>query len=133
MEAIGAATSARRAESVPARCARGGRAPSTDVGHHDGRVVQVGERRGGADHVTCHVIDLVGSGSSEFSAQTPMSFENHIRSVRSVVDQLGLNSVAVVGHDSGGLISRHAMAGDPRLRAPTSFTKKSVSSWRRVC
>jgi pimeloyl-ACP methyl ester carboxylesterase len=70
-----------------------------------------------ADHVTCHVIDLVGSGSSEFSAQTPMSFENHIRSVRSVVDQLGLNSVAVVGHDSGGLISRHAMAGDPRLRA----------------
>jgi pimeloyl-ACP methyl ester carboxylesterase len=70
-----------------------------------------------ADHVTCHVIDLVGSGSSSFTAQTTMSFENHIRSVRSVVDQLELSSVAVVGHDSGGLIARHAMAGDTRLRA----------------
>ena len=28
-----------------------------------------------------------------------------------------LDDVAVVGHDSGGMIARHAVAGDPRLRA----------------
>ena len=70
-----------------------------------------------ADHVTCHLIDLPGAGSSRFTGDTPLSIENHIRSVRRVVDLLDLNDVAVVGHDSGGMIARHAMAGDPRLRA----------------
>ncbi|HYN33273.1 MAG TPA: alpha/beta hydrolase [Ilumatobacteraceae bacterium] len=70
-----------------------------------------------SDHVTCHVIDLPGAGSSRFTADTPLTIENHIHSVRRVVDLLELDSVAVVGHDSGGMIARHAMAGDARLRA----------------
>jgi pimeloyl-ACP methyl ester carboxylesterase len=70
-----------------------------------------------ADHVTCHVIDLPGAGSSRFDASTPVSIDLHIESVRTVVDHLGLDAVAVVGHDSGGMIARHAMAGDGRLRA----------------
>ncbi len=70
-----------------------------------------------ADHVTCHVIDLPGAGSSRFAADTPLSVDGHIRSVRRVVDELGLERVAVVGHDSGGLIARHALVGDERLRA----------------
>jgi len=37
--------------------------------------------------------------------------------VRRVLEVLDLNNVAVVGHDSGGLIARHAVAGSPRLRA----------------
>jgi haloalkane dehalogenase len=69
------------------------------------------------DHVTCHLIDLPGAGSSRFSADTPLTIENHIRSVRRVLDLLDLNDVAVVGHDSGGMIARHAVCGDPRLRA----------------
>jgi haloalkane dehalogenase len=69
------------------------------------------------DHVTCHLIDLPGAGSSRFTADTPLTIENHIHSVRRVVDLLELNDVAVVGHDSGGMIARHAVAGDPRLRA----------------
>lgn len=69
------------------------------------------------DHVTCHVIDLPGAGSSRFTADSPLSLDLHIQSVRAVVDQLGLSSLAVVGHDSGGLIARHALAGDPRLAA----------------
>lgn len=68
-------------------------------------------------HVTCHVIDLPGAGSSRFDTDTPLSVDQHIESVRRVVDLLGLDDVAVVGHDSGGLIVRHALAGDPRLRA----------------
>lgn len=69
------------------------------------------------DHVTCHVIDLLGAGSSGFSDTTVLSVDRHIETVRRVVDLLGLESVAVVGHDSGGLIARHALAGDERLRA----------------
>ena len=64
--------------------------------------------------VTCHVIDLPGAGSSRFGPDTELSVEGHIRSVRKVVDQLGLDDVAVVGHDSGGLVARHALGGDER-------------------
>jgi haloalkane dehalogenase len=69
------------------------------------------------DQVTCHVIDLVGAGDSTFDARTTISVQHHIAAVRRVVDALGLDDVAVVGHDSGGLIARHALAGDPRVRA----------------
>ena len=69
------------------------------------------------DHVTCHVIDLPSSGSSRFTAATTLTLDQHILSVRRVLDLLELSDVAVVGHDSGGLIARHAVAGDSRLRA----------------
>lgn len=70
-----------------------------------------------AEHVTCHLIDLPGAGSSRFGADAPLSIDAHIHSVRTVIDALELTDVAVVGHDSGGMIARHAVAGDPRLRA----------------
>lgn len=70
-----------------------------------------------ADHATCHVIDLPGSGSSRFDDRSDLSVEAFIRDVRRVLDLLELDRVAVVGHDSGGLIARHAFAGDPRVRA----------------
>ena len=70
-----------------------------------------------AEHVTCHVIDLPGAGSSRFTADTTITVDTHIQSVRRMLDLLELNDVAVVGHDSGGLIARHAVAGDTRLRA----------------
>ena len=69
------------------------------------------------DHVTCHLIDLPSAGSSRFDAGTPMSIQQHIETVRRVVDLLDLDRVAVVGHDSGGMIARHAMVGDRRLSA----------------
>ena len=34
------------------------------------------------DHVTCHLIDLPGAGSSRFTADTPLTIDNHIHSVR---------------------------------------------------
>jgi pimeloyl-ACP methyl ester carboxylesterase len=69
------------------------------------------------DHVTCHVVDLPGAGSSRWTSPAGLSVASHIESVRRVVDLLGFERVAVVGHDSGGMIARHAMAGDPRLAA----------------
>ena len=70
-----------------------------------------------ADHVTCHLLDLPGAGSSRYTADTPLTIANHIRAVRRSLDLLELDDVAVVGHDSGGMIARHAVTGDPRLRA----------------
>lgn len=70
-----------------------------------------------APHVTCHLIDLVGAGQSRFDRATPIDLDRNIEGVRRVVDLLGLDALAVVGHDSGGLVARHALASDPRLRA----------------
>lgn len=70
-----------------------------------------------ADHLTCHVVDLPGTGSSRFDRSTTLSFDQHVTSVRRIVDLLELDDLAVVGHDSGGLIARHALAGDQRVRS----------------
>jgi haloalkane dehalogenase len=84
------------------------------------------------DHVTCHLIDLPGSGSSRFTADTPLSLQQHISSVQRVLDSLQLPDVAVVGHDSGGMIARHAVAGDPRVRAMGLINTEQPQglSWR---
>lgn len=68
-----------------------------------------------AEHVTCHLIDLPGAGSSRFEADAPLSVDHHIDSVKKVVDHLGVDKISLVGHNSGGMIARHAMVGDPRL------------------
>ena len=83
------------------------------------------------DHVTCHLFDFPSAGSSRFDSETPLSIDQHIETVRRVVDLLELDEVAVVGHDSGGLIARHAMAGDPRLSAMGLInTEPPEPSWR---
>jgi haloalkane dehalogenase len=84
------------------------------------------------NHVTCHVIDLPGAGSSRFDAATPLTLDQHIRTVTRVVDLLGLDEVAMVGHDSGGMIARHAAAGDTRVRAMGLVNTEQPSglSWR---
>ncbi len=69
------------------------------------------------DHVTCHLIDLPGAGASRFGTDPAPSLRGHIEAVRHVLDLLDLPRVAVVGHDSGGMIARHALAGDPRVVA----------------
>jgi pimeloyl-ACP methyl ester carboxylesterase len=85
-----------------------------------------------ADHVTCHLIDLPGAGDSRYAPDTPLSLDNHIASVRRAIDLLALDDVAVVGHDSGGMIARHAVAGDQRLRALALIdTEQSTGmSWK---
>lgn len=67
--------------------------------------------------VRCHVVDLVGSGDSAFDRTARIGIVEHAEAVRRVVEALGLDDVAVVGHDSGGMIARHALAGDDRVRS----------------
>ncbi|WP_027659877.1 alpha/beta fold hydrolase [Salinispora fenicalii] len=68
-------------------------------------------------HLRCHIIDLVGAGDSRFDRTARVDVAAHVAAVRRVVDTLALDDVAVVGHDSGGLIARYALAGDPRVRS----------------
>lgn len=84
------------------------------------------------DHVTCHVIDLPGAGRSRFDANTELSVERHFDNVRRCVDLLELDSVAAVGHDSGALITRYALAGDSRLRSLglINTEQSGGSGWR---
>ncbi len=83
------------------------------------------------DHVTCHLIDLPSAGSSRFDDATPLTIDQHIKTVRRVVELLELDDVAMVGHDSGGLIARHAMAGHPSLRSIGLInTECPDPSWR---
>jgi len=70
-----------------------------------------------APQLTCHLVDLPGAGDSRFDAGTSITLADHVRSVGRILDLLGLKDVAVVGHDSGGLIARHALAEDRRVRA----------------
>ncbi len=69
------------------------------------------------DHVTCHLIDLPGAGTSRFDEKSDLSITGHAAAVRTVMDELELDDVAVVGHDSGGMFARFALAGDERVRA----------------
>ncbi len=68
-------------------------------------------------HFRCHIIDLVGAGDSRFDRTARIDVATHAAAVRRVVDTLALDDVGVVGHDSGGLIARSALAGDPRVRS----------------
>ncbi len=84
-----------------------------------------------ADHMTCHVIDLPAAGSSRYDDSTPLSIQHHIDSTQRVIDYLGVNQIAVVGHDSGGLIARHAVVGDDRLAALGLIDTEPVNpGWR---
>jgi pimeloyl-ACP methyl ester carboxylesterase len=84
------------------------------------------------EHVTCHVLDLPGAGSSRYTTDTPLTIANHIHAVRRSLELLELDDVAVVGHNSGGLIARHAVTDDRRLRALALIdTEQSTGiSWK---
>lgn len=42
------------------------------------------------DHVTCHLIDMPGTGSSQWTSPGALSIDNHVKTVRRVVDELQL-------------------------------------------
>lgn len=63
-----------------------------------------------APHFTCHVLDLPGTGRSEWTDATPITLPAHAAAVLRAIDALGLPCVAFVAHDSGGAIARLAAA-----------------------
>ncbi len=61
------------------------------------------------------MIDLPGVGQTESEEDAPIDLVGHARSVRAVVDALGLDQYAIVAHDSGGFVARLVAAEDPRI------------------
>lgn len=55
----------------------------------------------------CHLIDLPGSGTSDTPSDVEVSFTGHINAVIAAIEALELDSVVLVGHDSGGLVARN--------------------------
>jgi pimeloyl-ACP methyl ester carboxylesterase len=68
-----------------------------------------------APQVTCHVVELPGAGDSRFDRTITPSITTHAEALRRTVDELGLTDFGVVGHDSGGMIARLALADDARV------------------
>lgn len=58
------------------------------------------------DRFTCHVIDLPGTGASQWTSATPLTIGAHAAGVERAIELLGLDHVALVAHDSGAAIAR---------------------------
>jgi pimeloyl-ACP methyl ester carboxylesterase len=70
-----------------------------------------------ADSMTCHLLDLPGTGQTEWDDDAPIGLVAHAQTVRRAVDALGLSRYAIIAHDSGGAIARILAADDDRVSA----------------
>jgi pimeloyl-ACP methyl ester carboxylesterase len=67
-------------------------------------------------HHTCYVPDLPGMGESEWTDETDFSFPGQGRTLKALVDRLGLDRYAVLAQDTGGTFARYLALGDgPRV------------------
>ncbi len=67
-----------------------------------------------AKRFTVHLFDLPGVGASP--ARGAPSFVSHAPALREAIDALGLQSYALLAHDSGGFVARLVAVDDPRVR-----------------
>jgi haloalkane dehalogenase len=69
-----------------------------------------------SEHHTCYVPDLPGMGESEWTDATDFSFPGQGRTLKTLVDRLGLEHYSVVAQDTGGTFARYlALLDDARL------------------
>lgn len=66
-------------------------------------------------YYTCHLVDLPGSGDSQWDEQSKIGLRDHVASLQKIVAQLGLARFAIVAHDSGGAFARLMAADDARV------------------
>jgi haloalkane dehalogenase len=59
-----------------------------------------------AEHYTCYVPDMPGMGESEWTDSTDFSFPGQGRTLKALVDGLGLERYNVLAHDTGGTFAR---------------------------
>jgi haloalkane dehalogenase len=70
-----------------------------------------------AEHYTCHLIDLPGTGNTKTGPSAKIDLREHAVTVRAAIDRLKLERYALVAHDSGGFVARLVAADDPRATA----------------
>ena len=61
---------------------------------------------------TCWVPDLPGMGDSEWTDETDFSFPGQGRTLKALVDRLGLDRYGVVAQDTGGTFARYLALAD---------------------
>jgi haloalkane dehalogenase len=61
---------------------------------------------------TCYVPDLPGLGESEWTDETDFSFPGQGRTLKALVDRLGLERYSVLAQDTGGTFARYLALGD---------------------
>jgi haloalkane dehalogenase len=67
-------------------------------------------------HHTCYVPDLPGMGESEWTDETDFSFPGQGRTLKALVDHLGLDRYAVLAQDTGGTFARYlGLTDGPRI------------------
>jgi pimeloyl-ACP methyl ester carboxylesterase len=66
------------------------------------------------ERFTCYLLDTPGLGESEWSTATDFAFPAQAANFRRVIDGLGLESYAVVAHDTGATIARYLARLDER-------------------
>jgi len=59
-----------------------------------------------AEHFTCHLLDLPGTGSTRAGLNARYSFSDHAQTMLEAVNILELSHYAILAHDSGGGIAR---------------------------
>lgn len=70
-----------------------------------------------ASQFTCHVVDLPGTGHSEWDRNSRIGIREHAASLRRVVDLLGFTRYGIFSHDSGAVMARLLAADDARVAA----------------
>lgn len=65
--------------------------------------------------MTCHLIDLPGTGQTDWNDDAPIGLAAHAETLRAAVDELGIERYAMVAHDSGGAIARMLAGDDERV------------------
>ena len=66
-----------------------------------------------AKHSLCIVPDLPGMGDSEWTDATDFSFPGQGRTLKDLVDRLGLERYRVLAQDTGGTFARYLALADP--------------------
>ncbi|MGH7895525.1 MAG: alpha/beta fold hydrolase [Candidatus Binatia bacterium] len=69
-----------------------------------------------SERYTCWVPDLPGMGESAWTDETDFSFPGQGRTLKRLVDRLGLERYSVIAQDTGGTFARYlALADGPRV------------------
>ena len=67
------------------------------------------------DRFTCYTPDLIGLGESQSAAGDDYSSEGQARALRRTLSELGVDSYALVGNDTGGWVARELALIDERV------------------
>lgn len=82
-----------------------------------------------AQHFTCHLFDLPGTGMAKASVHTQYDFYAHVSALRTALDKLGITRYGIVSHDSGGVIARVLADQEPNAVVGVSMSGTEIPGY----